>query len=251
MTLEAGRRLGAYEIVAPLGAGGMGEVYRARDTRLDRVVAVKVLPEAVSASPELRQRFEREARTISGVSHPHICALYDIGHEDDVHFLVMEYLEGDTLSDRLAKGALPTPQVLRYGVEIADALAAAHRHGVVHRDLKPGNVVVTKAGAKLLDFGLAKLKRDTVEPGSALSALATADEPLTGEGRIVGTVQYMAPEQIEGKEADPRTYEFALGAVLYEMATGRRAFHGKSWAGLIAAILEHEPAPISAVQPMT
>ncbi|HET7294605.1 MAG TPA: protein kinase [Vicinamibacteria bacterium] len=250
MPLEAGRRLGAYEIVAPLGAGGMGEVYRARDTRLDRVVAVKVLPEQLATNPELRQRLEREARTISGVSHPHICALYDVGHEDGVDFLVMEYLEGDTLSDRLAKGALPTSQVLRYGVEIADALAAAHRHGVVHRDLKPGNVVVTKAGAKLLDFGLAKLKRDAVEEGSALSALATADEPLTGEGRVVGTVQYMAPEQIEGKEADPRTDVFALGAVLYEMATGKRPFQAKSRAGLIAAILEHEPAPISTVQPM-
>ena len=251
MPLETGHRLGVYAVLGPLGAGGMGEVYRAKDTRLDRVVAVKILPEHLSASPEFRQRFEREARTISSLSHAHICALYDVGHENGIDFLVMEYLEGETLADRLAKGALPTSQVLRYGVEIADALAVAHRHGVVHRDLKPGNVILTKSGAKLLDFGLAKLKRDAVTEAGALSALPTQAEPLTGEGRIVGTFQYMAPEQIEGKEADARTDVFALGAVLYEMATGKRAFPAKSRASLIAAILEHEPPPISAVQTMT
>jgi Tol biopolymer transport system component len=225
----------------------MGEVYKARDTRLERTVAVKVLPPHLSSSPEGRQRFEREAKTISQFSHPHICALHDVGREGETEYLVMEYLEGETLSDRLAKGPLALDQTLRYGVEIADALDKAHRQGIVHRDLKPGNVMLTKSGVKLLDFGLAK----AIEPASApnsQTALPTQAN-LTQEGTILGTFQYMAPEQLEGKEADARTDIFALGAVLYEMATGKKAFPAASQASLITAIMSSEPAPISAVQP--
>ena len=251
MTLASGTRLGPYEILSPAGAGGMGEVYRARDTRLDRTVAVKVLPAHLSASKEVRQRFEREARTISSLSHPHICALHDLGHQDGTDYLVMEFLEGETLTDRLAKGPLPAEQVLRYGVEMADALDKAHRQGIVHRDLKPGNVMLTKSGVKLVDFGLAKLAA-AAPVHSSLSVLPTqAGANLTQEGTILGTFQYMAPEQLEGKEADARTDIFAFGAVLYEMATGQKAFSGKSQASLIAAILDSEPPPISTVQPMT
>jgi serine/threonine protein kinase len=247
MALAAGSRLGPYEILSPLGAGGMGEVYRARDTRLGRTVAVKVLPAGMASSPEVRQRFEREAKTISQLSHPHICALYDVGREGETEYLVMELLEGETLSDRLAKGALPLEQTLRYGTEIADALDKAHRRGIVHRDLKPGNVMLTKSGVKLLDFGLAK----AVAPGkgqSSLTALPT-QQGLTQEGTILGTFQYMAPEQLEGKDADARTDIFAFGAVLYEMATGKKAFSGASQASLISAIMKEEPAPISAAEP--
>ncbi len=249
MALSAGTRLGPYEILAPLGAGGMGEVYRARDTRLERMVAIKVLPTHLSASPERRQRFEREAKTISKLSHPHICALYDVGRADGTDFLVMEYLEGETLAEHLAKGPLPTEQVLRYGMEMADALDKAHRQGTVHRDLKPGNVMVTKSGVKLLDFGLAKAVAPVT---SRLSALPTeaAGKSLTGEGTILGTFQYMAPEQLEGKEADARTDIFALGAVLYEMATGQKAFSGANQASLISSIMTSEPAAISALAPM-
>ena len=253
MTLNAGSRLGPYEILAPIGAGGMGEVYRARDTRLERTVAVKVLPEHLS-SPEGRQRFEREAKTISQLSHPHICALYDVGNQDGVEYLVMEYLEGETLTDRLAKGPLPTEQLLRCGIEIADALDKAHRQGIVHRDLKPGNVMLTKSGVKLLDFGLAKLVAPSSPSGvTGLSMLPTTPKGsnLTAEGTILGTFQYMAPEQLEGKEADARTDIFAFGAVLYEMATGQKAFTGKSQASLIGAIMHSEPPPISSLQPMT
>ena len=251
MTLSAGKRLGPYEIVAPLGAGGMGEVYKAKDTRLERTVAVKVLPSHMSASAEVRQRFEREAKTISQLSHSHICALYDVGREGEAEYLVMEYLEGETLTDRLARGALPTEQLLRYGVEIADALDKAHRQGIVHRDLKPGNVMITKSGVKLLDFGLAKAMAPAKAP-SMLTSLPTmaGAQNLTEAGTILGTFQYMAPEQLEGKEADGRSDIFAFGAVLYEMATGRKAFEGKSQASLIAAILEHEPPSISSVQPL-
>ncbi len=227
----------------------MGEVYRARDTRLDRTVAVKVLPSGVSSSPEVRQRFEREAKMISQLSHPHICALYDVGREGDVEYLVMELLEGETLTERLAKGALPLDQTLRYGQQIADALDKAHRQGIVHRDLKPGNVMLTKSGVKLLDFGLAKGFEGPKARGS-LTSLPT-QQGLTQEGTILGTFQYMAPEQLEGKEADPRTDIFALGATLYEMATGQKAFSGATQASLIGAILHTEPAPISAVAPMT
>src|SRR5437868_11620945 len=213
MTVGAGSRLGPYEVLSPLGAGGMGEVWKARDTRLERTVAIKVLPERLSASPEVRQRFEREAKTISQLSHPHICALYDVGREGETEYLVMEYLEGETLADRLLKGSLPTEQTLRYGIEIADALDKAHRQGVVHRDLKPGNVMLTKSGVKLLDFGLAKAM-EAPSARSSLTALPTAAHNLTAEGTILGTFQYMAPEQLEGKEADARTDIFAFGAVL-------------------------------------
>ncbi|MGE5277929.1 MAG: protein kinase domain-containing protein, partial [Acidobacteriota bacterium] len=249
MTLAAGTRLGPYEIQAPVGAGGMGEVYRARDTRLGRTVAVKVLPSEVSQNRELRERFEREAQTISSLSHSHICALYDVGREGETDYLVMEFLEGETLSARLGRGVLPTEQVLRYGTEIADALDKAHRQGIVHRDLKPGNVMLTKSGVKLLDFGLAKPVSSIAAKGS-LTALPTQAE-LTREGMILGTFQYMAPEQLEGREADARTDIFSLGAVLYEMATGRKAFSGATQASLISSILRDDPPPVSQVVPMT
>src|SRR5262245_33314685 len=248
MTLSAGSRLGPYEIISPLGAGGMGEVYRARDTRLDRTVAIKVLPEHLSASLESRQRFEREAKTISQLSHPHICALYDFGRDGEIEYLVMEYLEGQTLADRLAKGPFSQDQTLRCGMEIADALDKAHRQGIVHRDLKPGNAMLTRSGVKLLDFGLAK----AMEPGTTagLTALPTR-AVLTQEGTILGTTQYMSPEQLEGKTADARTDIFALGATLYEMATGKKAFTGSTQASLISAILRDDPPPISQVQPLS
>jgi len=249
MTLSAGTRLGPYEIQSPLGAGGMGEVYRAKDTRLDRAVAVKVLPSHLSASAEVRQRFEREAKTVSQLSHPHICALYDVGREGDVEYLVMELLEGETLSDRLGKGPLPLEQTLRSGQEIADALDKAHRQGIVHRDLKPANVMLTKSGVKLLDFGLAKAMAPTAQKGS-LTSLPT-QQGLTQEGTILGTFQYMAPEQLEGKDADARTDVFALGATLYEMATGKKAFTAASQASLITAIMSAEPPMISSVVPMS
>lgn len=229
----------------------MGEVYRARDTRLDRIVAIKVLSTLLSARDDLRQRFEREARVISSLNHPHICTLYDIGHQDGIDYIVMEYLEGETLAARLTKGAFPIELLLRHAIEIADALDKAHQQGVVHRDLKPGNIMLTKLGAKLLDFGLAKFTASDKAPVAGLSALPTESAGLTAEGTMLGTVQYMAPEQLEGKEADVRTDIFAFGAVLYEMATGRRAFKRKTQASLIAAILEHDPPPISTVQPMT
>jgi serine/threonine protein kinase len=250
MTLAAGSRLGPYEIVSPLGAGGMGEVYRARDTRLDRTVAIKVLASHLSASPEVRQRFEREAKTISQLSHPHICALHDVGREGDTEYLVMEYLEGETLADRLLKGPLPLEQTLRFGMQIADALDKAHRQGIVHRDLKPGNVMITKSGVKLLDFGLAKAIARS--PSAVdLTAFPTQAAPVTREGSLLGTVQYMAPEQLEGREADARTDIFAFGCVLYEMATGKRAFSGATQASLISSILRDEPQPISRNQPMS
>ena len=243
MTVSSGTRLGPYEIVAPIGAGGMGEVYKARDTRLDRSVAVKILPAAFAENAEFKIRFEREARTISQLSHPHICTLYDVGE----NYLVMELLDGESLADRLAKGPLPLADVLKYGVQIAEALGKAHREGVVHRDLKPGNVMITKSGAKLLDFGLA---RGGGQPPSAVPD-ATQQKPLTQEGMVLGTFQYMAPEQLAGEEPDPRTDIFALGAVLYEMATGRRAFEGKTKTSLIAAIVSGEPKSISELQPLT
>jgi Tol biopolymer transport system component len=249
MTLASGTKLGPYEILSPLGAGGMGEVYRARDMRLERMVAVKVLPSHLSSSVEVRQRFEREAKTISQLSHPHICALYDVGREGDVEYLVMELLEGETLSERLARGPLPLEQTLRYGQEIADALDKAHRQGIVHRDLKPANVMLTKSGVKLLDFGLAKAMAAPAEKGS-LTSLPT-QQGLTQEGAILGTFQYMAPEQLEGKDADSRTDIFAFGATLYEMATGKKAFTASSQASLITAIMSAEPPAISSVVPMS
>ena len=236
----------------------MGEVYRARDTRLDRTVAVKILPSHLSENPEARQRFDREARTISSLNHPHICHLYDIGLQDGTDFLVMEFLEGEMLAERLRKGAMPVHELLKTGMEIAEALEVAHRAGIVHRDLKPGNIMLTKAGSKLMDFGLAKpapLGAPSTGSAPLLSAAKTLSapsplSPLTTAGSIVGTIQYMSPEQIEGKEADSRSDLFAFGAVLYEMATGKRAFQGKSQISLASAILEKDPEPISATKPL-
>ncbi len=232
----------------------MGEVYRARDTRLDRTVAVKILPSHLSDNPEAKQRFDREARAISSLNHPNICTLHDVGHQDGIDFLVMEFLEGETLADRLLRGPLPTEQVLKYGIEICEGLERAHKSGVVHRDLKPGNVMLTKTGAKLMDFGLAKAAPSGAAPASSLTMTIShpsAEQPLTAQGTLVGTFQYMSPEQTEGKDADARSDIFALGAVLYEMATGKRAFTGKSQASIVAAILASEPPPISLVQPMS
>jgi serine/threonine protein kinase len=253
MAISSGTRLGPYEIVSAIGAGGMGEVYRAKDTRLDRTVAIKVLPSHLSSDPDLRQRFEREARAVSSLNHPHICTLHDVGHQEGIDYLVMEFLEGETVGDRLRKSSLSSELVLRYGIEIADALDKAHKQGIVHRDLKPGNIMLTKSGAKLLDFGLARFQPPVAQSVmSGVSALATeANKNLTAEGAIVGTFQYMAPEQLEGKDTDSRTDIFAFGTVLYEMITGQKAFVGKSQASLIAAILERDPPPISSIQPMT
>ena len=249
MALSSGTKLGPYEIVAPLGAGGMGEVYRARDTRLDRAVAIKILPAQFSSDPFRKQRFEREAKTISSLNHPNICTLHDIGSQNSMDYLVMECVEGETLAKRLEKGALPVEQVLKYGMQIADALDKAHRSGVVHRDLKPGNIMLTPTGVKLLDFGLAKPAGRPLT-GATLSAAATQPSPATEPGTIVGTFQYMSPEQVEGKELDARSDIFSLGAVLYEMVTGRRAFEGKSQLSVASAILEKEPEPISTIKPL-
>ena len=249
MTLDVGTTLGPYEIVSSLGAGGMGEVYKANDSRLDRTVAIKVLPSHLSDNAELQERFEREARAISSLNHPHICTLHDVGHQDGVDFLVMEYLEGETLADRLQKGPLDLEEALRYAIQIADALDQAHRQGVVHRDLKPGNIMLTASGAKLLDFGLAKFQER--EAANAISALPTQQKPLTEQGTILGTFQYMAPEQLEGEDADARTDVFAFGATLFEMLTGQKAFEGKSQASLVAAILDHDPPSITSLQPMS
>jgi eukaryotic-like serine/threonine-protein kinase len=251
MALASGTKLGPYEILSPLGAGGMGEVYRARDTRLDRTVAIKILPTHLSQNAEARERFDREARAISSLSHPNICHLYDVGQQDGTSYLVMEYLEGETLADRLRKGPLRLEQVLTMGAEICEGLEKAHRSGVVHRDLKPSNIMLTKSGAKLMDFGLAKAGAAAVGAGSSSDSLATMSQPLTAQGTIVGTFQYMSPEQVEGKEADPRSDIFSLGAVLYEMVTGKRAFEGKTTASMIAAIMASHPAPISTIQPMS
>ena len=232
----------------------MGEVYLARDTRLDRVVAIKILPSHLSDNPEARQRFDREARAISSLSHPNICTLYDVGQQEGVNYLVMEFLQGETLADRLMKGALPLEQVLKYGIEICEGLEKAHGSGVVHRDLKPGNIMLTKAGAKLMDFGLARAVSPEKPHSAGLTATLISPEgsqPLTALGAVVGTFQYMSPEQLEGKEADCRSDIFAFGAVLYETATGRRAFEGKTAASVIAAVLEREPPPITQLQPMS
>ncbi len=270
MALTAGTRLGPYEIVSPIGAGGMGEVYKARDTRLDRAVALKVIQASVADSPEMRERFEREARAISALDHPNICILYDVSREGDASFLVMQYLEGETLADRLARagkplsdptrppsgggdttlatisrGPLPFDTVLKYGAEIAHALDAAHRRGIVHRDLKPGNVMLTKSGTKLLDFGLAKLAAG--ETGSPFGADATRTSPLTSQGAILGTLHYMSPEQLEGRDVDARSDIHAFGVLLYEMLTGRRAFDGQSQAAIIASIIKIDPPAITAL----
>jgi eukaryotic-like serine/threonine-protein kinase len=262
MPLTVGTRLGPYEIQSVLGAGGMGEVYRARDTRLDRNVAIKILPAHLSSNAEVNARFEREARAVSALNHPYICHLYDIGSQDGTSYLVMEYLEGETLADRLRKGALPLKQLLQIGVQIADALCAAHRAGILHRDLKPGNVMLTSGGAKLLDFGLAKnapllaglavgaiSSMTPSTPTVTVAELSSPVQALTQQGTVVGTFQYLAPELLQGIDADARSDIFSLGCVLYEMATGRRAFGGKSQLGVLTAILEKDPDPVSRVQP--
>src|SRR3954471_8230979 len=254
MPIATGTKLGPYEILSAAGAGGMGEVYKARDTRLERTVAIKVLPQHLAADPQLRERFEREAKAVSSLQHPHICVLYDIGAQDGTDYLVMEYLEGETLADRLARGPLPAEQTLRYATQIADALDRAHRAGIVHRDLKPANIMLTKSGAqstaKILDFGLAKGQAPAMA-ASAMTAMVTSTKPLTAEGSIVGTFQYMAPETLEGGEADARSDIFSFGAVVYEMLTGKRAFSGKTQASVIASVLASEPPPISSLVPMT
>ena len=263
MALAAGTKLGPYEVIGPLGAGGMGEVYRARDTRLERTVAVKVLPTHLSSDPELKQRLEREAKAISALNHPNICTLHDVGSQDGTDFLVMEYIEGETLADRLRKKALPLDQLLKIGMEIAGALDRAHRAGIIHRDLKPGNIMLTQTGAKLMDFGLAwtshpgqpaprispAAEASPDAPTAMIAAPAPVAAPLTAYGAVVGTVQYISPEQIEGKPADARSDIFSLGAVLYEMATGRRAFDGTSAMSVANAILEKTPEPITTMQP--
>jgi eukaryotic-like serine/threonine-protein kinase len=250
MPLPPGTKLGPYEIQSLLGVGGMGEVYRARDTRLGRDVAIKILPSEMSADPLRKQRFEREAKAISGLNHPNICTLHDVGSQDGTDYLVMERVEGETLEKRLKKGPLPLEHVLKYGIQIADALDKAHRSGVVHRDLKPGNIMLTNSGAKLLDFGLAKPVVSALT-GATRTATSPVQSPATQEGTVVGTFQYMSPEQVEGKELDGRSDIFSLGAVLYEMVTGQRAFEGKNQISAAAAILETEPAPISVVSPLT
>ncbi|MGE5347412.1 MAG: protein kinase domain-containing protein, partial [Acidithiobacillales bacterium] len=254
MTIATGARLGPYEVQSSLGAGGMGEVWKARDTRLERTVALKVLPEEFFENKESIARFEREAKSLAAVSHPHIAALYSFEEVSGRHLLVMELADGETLSERLLKGPLPVSSALTIGMEIASALDAAHRAGVIHRDLKPGNVMLTKSGVKLLDFGLAKFRPAPHEAVSGVSRLATEAKPgapLTEKGTILGTFQYMAPEQLEGKEADARSDIFSFGAVLYEMVTGRKAFQGKSQASLIGSILRDEPPALSEVVPMS
>ena len=254
MSLASGVRLGPYEILGTLGAGGMGEVYKARDVRLDRLVAIKVLPAALAADADLRQRLEREARAVAALQHPHICTLHDVGHQDGIDFLVMEYLEGQTLAEHLRRGPFPVDRTIQHALQIADALHQAHRAGIVHRDLKPGNIMLTSSGIKLLDFGLAKLRPQLAVGGFGSGATETAPVsavPLTGAGRILGTLAYMAPEQIEGKIADHRADIWAFGCVVYEMASGHRTFSGQSDAGTIAAILEREPEPLSKRQPLT
>jgi serine/threonine protein kinase/Tol biopolymer transport system component len=245
--LAPGTRLGVYEVIAAIGAGGMGEVYKGKDTRLDRIVAIKVLPSHVSDDPALRDRFEREARTVAALNHPHICTLHDVGRHEGTDYLVLEYLEGLTLAERLTKGALPLDQGLAIAIQIADALAVAHRAGIVHRDLKPGNIMLTKSRARLLDFGLAKVT-PAVMGQSGLSMAPTGLTPVTMQGTLLGTLQYMAPEQIEGYEADTRTDIFAFGCLLHEMVTGQRAFQGKTQAALIAGILKDTPQSIDTLQ---
>jgi serine/threonine protein kinase/tetratricopeptide (TPR) repeat protein len=252
VVLKPGARLGPYEIVSLLGRGGMGEVYRALDTRVGRIVAIKVLPPGGIEQAERRQRFEREARAVARLNHPHICALYDVGTQGDFEYLVMEFLAGETLSARLAVGPLPLDEALKHAAALAQALARAHREGIIHRDLKPSNVMLTEGGVKLLDFGLAKLRdRGTAEaPHSPLDDQSTG-APLSPEGTLVGTIAYMSPEQLEGRPVDARTDIYALGLIVYEMITGQRAFAKGSQAGLIAAILKEDPPSMTTLQPKT
>ncbi|HEX7671197.1 MAG TPA: serine/threonine-protein kinase, partial [Polyangiaceae bacterium] len=255
MTLAPGTRLGAYEILAPLGAGGMGEVYRAKDTRVERTIALKVLPEEFFEDMESIARFEREARMLASLNHPNVAHLYSFEEipgspgSGGRHLLVMELADGQTLEERLLKGPLALDSLLKTSIEIASALDAAHRAGIVHRDLKPGNVMLTRSGVKLLDFGLAKVAVSAVQPSPLTSQPTEVPKNLTQKGTILGTFQYMAPEQLEGAEADARTDIFAFGAVLYEMATGQKAFEGKSHASLLSAIMSSAPQPISTVRP--
>jgi serine/threonine-protein kinase len=249
MPLQVGTRLGAYEIVSLLGAGGMGEVYRARDTRLDRTVALKILPASLASDAAFRERFTREGRAISQLDHPHICTLYDVGEQDGTLFLVMQFLEGETLETRLKKGAVPLDQSLQFAIQIADALDKAHHAGIVHRDLKPSNVMLTKSGAKLLDFGIAKAVLSPFSSSHPDPTNPRALDTMTAEGTLLGTVHYMAPEQLEGRDADARSDLFSFGALLYEMLTGKRAFDGESQANVIAAVLDHEPPAVSRLQP--
>ncbi|MGH9311799.1 MAG: protein kinase domain-containing protein [Vicinamibacterales bacterium] len=255
MALSPGTPLGPYEVLAPAGAGGMGEVYRARDTRLDRIVALKVMPAHFAGDPTLRERFEREGRAISHLNHPNICTLHDVGSDRGIDFLVMEYLEGETLAQRLGRGGLPLASALHIALQIAEALDRAHHAGIVHRDLKPSNIFLVRGAGvssgtlvKLLDFGLAKSVSLLPTGETASPTLAQA---LTGQGTILGTLQYMAPEQLEGRDVDARADIFAFGAVLYEMLTGKRAFDGKSQASVIASILSTDPPPVSSQQPVT
>src|SRR5579862_1270667 len=259
MPLPSGTKLGPYEIQSALGAGGMGEVFRARDTRLDRTVAIKILPPHLSSNAELNTRFEREARAVSSLNHPHICHLYDIGMQDGTAFLVMEYLDGETLADRLRKGPMTLKQALDFAIQITAALAAAHKAGILHRDLKPQNVMLTASGAKLLDFGLAK-SSPVLGVGSSASGLTPSTptmtiaeltspaQPLTRQGTVVGTFQYIAPEVLQGAEADARSDIFGLGCILYEMVSGQRACDGKSQLSVLTGILEKDPGPVSEVQ---
>jgi Tol biopolymer transport system component len=246
LALSQGQKLGPYEIESAVGAGGMGEVYKAKDTRLDRTVAIKILPSNVAAMADLKERFDREAKAISSLNHAHICTLHDIGRENGIDYLVMEYLDGETLSQRIERGPIPYQEMLQIAIQIASGLDSAHQKGLIHRDLKPGNVMLTPEGAKLLDFGLAKLQFDGAAKGTTGITQTT---PLTGANTILGTMQYMAPEQLEGKEADARSDIFAFGAIMYEMATGKRAFEGSSSATLIAAIIEREPVSVSTLSP--
>ena len=250
MPLSPGTKLGPYEVLSPIGAGGMGEVYRARDTRLDRTVAIKILPAHFSSDPARKQRFDREAKAISGLNHPNICTLHDVGSQDGIDYLVMECVEGESLAQRLEKGPLAVEQALKIGYEICDALDKAHHSGIIHRDLKPGNIMLTKSGSKLLDFGLAR----PTAPSSTLATMSAAtplQSPVTQEGTIIGTFQYMSPEQIQGMEMDARSDIFSFGAVLYEMLTGQRAFEGKSQLSVASAILEKDPPPIRSLKPLT
>jgi serine/threonine protein kinase len=249
--LAPGTRLGPYEIVALVGEGGMGQVFKARDTRLDRTVAIKMLPASLAADPQRRERFEREARNVSRLEHPHICPLYDVGEHEGHAYLVMQFLDGDTLAERLAHGPLTITQTLEYGIQIAEALAAAHRAGIVHRDLKPGNIMITRTGARLLDFGLARTVPGGTSVNTTLGDHAARVAGLTTEGTILGTLSYMAPEQIDGREVDTRADVFAFGAVLFEMLTGMKAFEGETPARVMSAILRDEPARVSSIVPVT
>ncbi len=266
--LLPGTTLGPYRIEKPLGAGGMGEVYLATDTRLNRVVAIKTLPFGLALDPQMRARFAREAQAVASLTHPHICMLYDVGRHGDIDFLVMEHLAGETLADRLAGARMSVDDALACAIEIAGALDHAHRHGIVHRDLKPANIILTASGAKLLDFGLAKFRgplatdRDGVgiaqgatsldsdRMAGATTATSGADMQVTHHGVVLGTIRYMAPEQIQGHNADSRSDLFSFGAVLFEMLTGTRAFDGDGAASVRAAILEHEPPAITSLQPL-